>query len=275
LVFRNKKRKNKMAKVIAIANQKGGVAKTTTAINLSACLAVLEQRVLLIDADPQANATSGLGFVEKNVGTTIYECLVDGADPHSAILQTELKSLHLLPSRVDLVGAELELVDMQNRESVMRNVIAQVSNDYDYVIIDCLPSLGLIALNALTAADSVIIPVQCEYFALDGLSKLLDTIRTVQGRLNPNLGIEGFLLTMYRRGNLANQVVEDVRTHFGAMAFETIIAHNVRLSEAPSHGKPAILYDAQSVGSTAYMSLAREFLQRNNATEISNDKKQL
>jgi len=265
-----------MAKVIAIANQKGGVGKTTTAINLSASLAVLEKRVLLIDADPQANATSGLGFVEKNVSTTIYECLVDGVNPQDAILQSELKTLHLLPSRVDLVGAELELVDVQNRESVMRDVIAQVRDSYDYIFIDCLPSLGLIALNALTAADSVIIPIQCEYFALDGLGKLLNTIRMVQGRLNPALGIEGFLLTMYdARGKLSNQVVEDVRTHFDAMAYETIIARNVRLSEAPSHGKPVILYDAQSSGSVAYMNLAREFLQRNNATEINNDEKQL
>jgi len=265
-----------MAKVIAIANQKGGVGKTTTAINLSASLAVLEKRVLLIDADPQANATSGLGFEEKNVKTTIYECLVDGANPHDAILQTALKTLHLLPSRVDLVGAELELVDMQNRDTIMRNVIAQVRDGYDYILIDCLPSLGLIALNALAAADSVIIPIQCEFFALDGLSKLLNTVRMVQSRLNPALGIEGFLLTMYdSRGKLANQVVEDVRTHFGPMAFETIIARNVKLSEAPSHGKPVILYDAQSSGSVGYMNLAREFLQRNNGTEISNDEKQL
>ncbi|MDR2938587.1 MAG: AAA family ATPase [Prevotellaceae bacterium] len=265
-----------MAKVIAIANQKGGVGKTTTAINLSASLAVLEKRVLLIDADPQANATSGFGFEEKNVKATIYECLVDGANPRDAILQTELKTLHLLPSRVDLVGAELELVDMPNRDTVLRSVIAQVRDDYDYVLIDCLPSLGLIALNALAAADSVIIPIQCEFFALDGLAKLLNTIRMVQGRLNPALGIEGFLLTMYdSRGKLANQVVEDVRTHFGAMAFETIIARNVKLSEAPSHGKPIILYDAQASGSAAYMSMAREFLQRNNATEINNEDKQL
>lgn len=265
-----------MAKVIAIANQKGGVGKTTTAINLAASLAVLEKRVLLIDADPQANATSGLGFEEKNVKTTIYECLVDEANPHDAILQAELKTLHLLPSRVDLVGAELELVDMQNRDTIMRNVIAQVRDDYDYILIDCLPSLGLIALNALAAADSVIIPIQCEFFALDGLSKLLNTVRMVQSRLNPALGIEGFLLTMYdSRGKLANQVVEDVRTHFGTMAFETIIARNVKLSEAPSHGKPVILYDAQSSGSVGYMNLAREFLQRNNGTEISNDEKQL
>jgi len=265
-----------MAKVIAIANQKGGVGKTTTAINLSASLAVLEKRVLLIDADPQANATSGLGFVEKNVGTTIYECLVEDANPQEAILQTELKSMHLLPSRVDLVGAELELVDMQNRETVMRNVIAKVRDSYDYIFIDCLPSLGLIALNALTAADTIIIPIQCEFFALDGLAKLLNTTRMVQSRLNPALGIEGFLLTMHdARMKLANQVVEDVRAHFGALAFETIIARNVRLSEAPSHGKPVILYDAQSAGSVTYMNLAREFLQRNNATDIGNEKKQV
>ncbi len=265
-----------MAKVIAIANQKGGVGKTTTAINLAASLAVLEKKVLLIDADPQANATSGLGFVERNVKTTIYECLVDGVNPREAILQTELKTLHLLPSRVDLVGAELELVDMQDRDTIMRGVIGQVRDDYDYILIDCLPSLGLIALNALAAADSVIIPIQCEFFALDGLSKLLNTIRMVQSRLNPALGIEGFLLTMYdSRGKLANQVVEDVRTHFTTMAFDTIIARNVKLSEAPSHGKPVILYDAQSNGSIGYMNLAREFLQRNSATQISNEEKQL
>ncbi len=264
-----------MAKVIAIANQKGGVGKTTTAINLAASLAVLEKKVLLIDADPQANATTGLGFVERNVKTTIYECLVDGASATDAILQTELKNLHLLPSRVDLVGAELELVDMQNRDTILRNVLAQVRDNYDYVFIDCLPSLGLIALNALAAADSVIIPIQCEFFALDGLAKLLNTIRMVQAHLNPALGFEGFLLTMFdSRMKLANMVVEDVRSHFGSMAFETVITRNVKLAEAPSHGKPVILHDAQSAGSVGYLNLAREFLQRNSNSEISNEEKQ-
>ncbi|MGL4364189.1 MAG: ParA family protein [Bacteroidales bacterium] len=263
-----------MAKIIAIANQKGGVGKTTTAINLAASLAVLEKRVLIIDADPQANATTGLGFYEKKVQATIYECLVDNLEPREAILQTELKTLHLLPSRVDLVGAELELVDMQNRDLQMRGIISKLQNDYDYIFIDCLPSLGLIALNALAAADSVLIPIQCEFFALDGLSKLLNTIKTVQSHLNPTLGIEGFLLTMYLHSNLANQVVEDVRTHFGSMAFDTMIARNVKLSESPSHGKPVILYDAQCAGSAAYMNLAREFLQRNEATLINNNEKQ-
>jgi chromosome partitioning protein len=264
-----------MAKIIAIANQKGGVGKTTTAINLSASLAALDKKVLLIDADPQANATSGYGITEKDIKSTIYECLVEEADPREAILQTELKNLHLLPSSINLVGAELELVDVQNRECVMRNVIAKVKENYDYIFIDCLPSLGLIALNALTAADAVIIPIQCEFFALDGLVKLLNSIRLVQGRLNPNLGIEGFLLTMYSASNkLANEVVGDVRKNFDTLAFSTIIQRNVRLAEAPSYGKPVLLYDAQSSGAVAYMNLAKEFLQRNDSTQIKNSDKQ-
>jgi chromosome partitioning protein len=258
-----------MGKVIAIANQKGGVGKTTTAINLAASLAVLEHRVLLIDADPQANATSGVGIDVRNVKTSIYECVVDDVDPKSIILNTSTPNFDLLPSHIDLVGAEIEMLNLPNRERVLKQVIDKVSNDYDFILIDCSPSLGLITVNALTAADSVIIPVQCEYFALEGLGKLLNTIKIIQSRLNPELQIEGFLLTMFdARLNLSNQVYDEVKRHFQEMVFETVITRNIRLSEAPSYGLPAIEYDISSKGAQSYLNLARELLQNNNMTKI-------
>jgi chromosome partitioning protein len=253
-----------MSKIIALANQKGGVGKTTTAINLAASLAVLEKRVLVVDADPQANSTSGLGFDLKTIENTIYECIVDDADPKLAILSTEFELLHLLPSHIDLVGAEIEMLNMPNREKVLKAVLNKVRDDYDYILIDCSPSLGLITVNALSAADSVIIPVQCEYFALEGLGKLLNTIKIIQGRLNPELKIEGFLLTMYdARLRLSNQVVEEVQRHFQDMVFSTIITRNIKLSEAPSHGKAVVMYDATSKGATNYLNLAQELIDRN------------
>lgn len=258
-----------MAKVISIANQKGGVGKTTSAINLAASLAVLEYRVLLIDADPQANATSGVGFDVRNVKTSIYECVVDDVDPRSIILNTSIPNFDLLPSHIDLVGAEIEMLNLPNREKVLKLVIEKVQQDYDIILIDCSPSLGLITVNALTASNSVIIPVQCEYFALEGLGKLLNTIKIIQSRLNPELQIEGFLLTMYdARLNLSNQVLEEVKHHFHEMVFETIITRNIRLSEAPSFGVPALSYDVSSKGAQAYLNLARELLQKNNMTKL-------
>jgi chromosome partitioning protein len=263
-----------MGKVIALANQKGGVGKTTTAINLAASLAVLEYKVLIIDADPQANATSGVGFDVKNVKTSIYECIVDELDPRKIVLNTEIPGLDLIPSHIDLVGAEIEMLNLPNREKVLRHVIEKIKDDYDFILIDCSPSLGLITVNSLTAADSVIIPVQCEYFALEGLGKLLNTIKIIQTKLHPNLEIEGFLLTMFdSRLNLSNQVMEEVKKHFQEMVFESVIQRNIKLSEAPSYGQPAILYDATSKGAASYMNLARELLQNNGLTKIKNSAK--
>ncbi len=251
-----------MGKVIALANQKGGVGKTTTAINLSASLALLGKKVLLLDADPQANATSGLGFEINLEG--IYECITAQREAKDVILQSEdIKKLWLLPSSIDLVAADTELSNMENAHFVVKRIIDSVRDVYDYIFIDCSPSLGYTTLNILTAADSVLIPVQCEYLALEGLSKLLNTIRKVKDGLNPALAIEGFVLTMYMRNKLNNQVVSEVREHFGALAYDTIIQRNVRLGEAPSHGKPAMLYDASAIGAENYLSLAKEFLKRN------------
>jgi len=264
-----------MGKIIALANQKGGVAKTTTTINLAASLAVLEQKVLVIDADPQANATSGLGFEPKSIKTSIYESIIDEIDVRKIILNTEIANLDLIPSHIDLVGAEIEMLNLPNREKVLKHTIEGLKDDYDFILIDCSPSLGLITINALTAADSVIIPVQGEYFALEGLGKLLNTIKIIQNRLNPTLEIEGFLLTMYdARLNYSNQVYEEVKRHFGDMVFETVIQRNVKLSEASSYGKPVVLYDASSKGAINHMNLAREILQRNDMTKLRQEEKQ-
>ncbi len=253
-----------MAKIIALANQKGGVGKTTTAINLAASLAVLEYKVLIVDADPQANASSGLGLDLKNIENSIYECIVDGIDPKKAVVETDIDGLSVLPSHIDLVGAEIEMLNLPNREKVLRDVLNKLEGDYDFIFIDCSPSLGLITVNALTGADSVIIPVQCEYFALEGLGKLLNTIKIIQNRLNTDLEIEGFLLTMYdSRLNLSNQVVEEVQRHFQDMVFKTLISRNIKLSEAPSFGKAVVMYDATSKGAVSYLNLARELLKKN------------
>lgn len=263
-----------MGRIITVANQKGGVGKTTTAINLAASLGVLEKRTLIIDADPQANATSGVGFDPRNVTTSIYECLVNEVDPKNTILSTKNPNLDILPAHIDLVGAEIEMINLPNREHMLKHALEKVKDEYDFIIIDCSPSLGLITVNALTASDSVIIPVQCEYFALEGLGKLLNTIKIVQGNLNQALEIEGILLTMYdTRLRLANQVVDEVRTHFQDLVFDTLIHRNTRLGEAPSHGETIIMHDAASKGAVNYLNLAREILQKNNLTQISNEEK--
>jgi chromosome partitioning protein len=259
-----------MGKVIAIANQKGGVGKTTTAMNLAASLAVLEFKTLVVDADPQANTTSGLGHDPKEINTSIYECMVDGIDIRTIILPTEIEKLELIPSHIDLVGAEVEMINLENREEKMKSVISKIKDDYDFVVIDCSPSLGLITINALTAANSVIIPVQCEYFALEGLGKLLNTIKIIQTRLNPELEIEGILLTMYDvRLRLSNQVVEEVRMHFKNLVFDTIIPRNVRLSESPSFGLPVIAFDAEGKGAVAYLNLAHEIAVKNGMEKVN------
>ena len=254
-----------MGKVIAIANQKGGVGKTTTAINLAASLAVLEKKVLIIDADPQANTTSGLNFSPDNdEKRTLYEILIGAIDIRNALIQTEMHNLHLIPSHINLVGAEIELLDAENRESVLKRALEPIRNEYDYIIIDCSPSLGLITVNSLTAANSVIIPVQPEFFALEGLGKLLQTIRLVQGGVNPDLTIEGFVVTMFDgRTKVHTQVVMELREHFKDMVFKTIIQRSIRLSEAPSHGKPIILYDVMNNGTSNYLNLAKEVIEKN------------
>lgn len=265
-----------MARIIGVANQKGGVGKTTTAINLAASLAVLEYKTLLVDADPQANSTSGIGFDLQNVQQSIYNCMVGEAKAKDVILKSEIPNLDLIPSHIDLVGAELEMINYPKRENVIKTVLEEIRDEYDFIIIDCSPSLGLITVNALVASDSVLIPVQAEYFALEGLGKLLNTIKIVQSRLNTNMAIEGILMTMFDgRLRLCNQIVSEVRRHFEEMVFDTLIHRNTRLSEAPSVGKPVILYDAESKGSINYLDLAKEILQKNNMTKINQTERTL
>ena len=255
-----------MGKIISLANQKGGVGKTTTSINLAAALAKLGKRVLLVDADPQANTSSGLGVDIQELDSTVYECLINGIDPHTAILPTSIENLYMIPSHIDLVGAEIEMLNLEQRENILKRVLSPLKGDYDYILIDCSPSLGLITINALTASDSIIIPVQCEFFALEGIAKLLNTIKIIKSNLNPALRIEGFLLTMYdARLRLSAQVHDEVRRHFGDLVFNTVIARNVRLSEAPSHGLSVIQYDKNSKGAKNYINLARELIRRNKA----------
>ncbi len=261
-----------MGKVIAIANQKGGVGKTTSAINLAAGLAVLEYKTLLIDADPQSNATSGVGIDPGTVKAGLYECIIDSVHPKDVIVKTDTPNLFLLPTNANLVGVEIELVSLTNREYMMKKALEKIKDKYDFIIIDCCPSLGLTVINSLCSADSVIIPVQCEYFALEGMGKLLQTIKIVQTHLNTNLDIEGVLLTMYDgRLRLANQVVEEVKTHFQNMVFNTIIQRNTKLAEAPSFGKTIIMHDSIGKASVNYLNLAREILQRNGLTKISEE----
>ena len=253
-----------MGKIIALANQKGGVGKTTTTINLAASLATLEKTVLVVDADPQANASSGLGVDLNEVDCSLYECIIDHTDVHEAIYTTDIDGLDIVPSHIDLVGAEIEMLNVENREKVIKEVLEPVRAEYDFILIDCSPSLGLITVNALTAADSVIIPVQCEYFALEGISKLLNTIKISKSKLNPRLEIEGFLLTMYdSRLRLANQIYDEVKRHFQELVFTTVIQRNVKLSESPSHGLPVILYDAESAGAKNHLKLAEEIIRKN------------
>jgi chromosome partitioning protein len=263
-----------MGRIIGVANQKGGVGKTTTAINLAASLAVLEFKTLLVDADPQANSTTGIGFDLHNITKSLYDCMVNNMQASEVILKTDVPYLDLIPSHIDLVGAEIEMINYPDRELVLKRILDPVKNDYDFVVIDCSPSLGLITVNALVASDSVTIPVQCEFFALEGLGKLLNTIKIVQNRLNTDLQIEGILMTMYDgRLRLSNQVVNEVRRHFEDMVFNTIIHRNSKLSEAPSVGKPVVLYDADCKGSVNYLNLAKEVLQKNDMTKIKNEEK--
>lgn len=272
----NQKNSSIMARIIGVANQKGGVGKTTTAINLAASLAVLEFKTLLVDADPQANSTTGMGFDLHNINQSLYDCMVNQTPIRDVVLKSDIPNLDVVPSHIDLVGAEIEMINYPNRESILKEILASIKDDYDFIVIDCSPSLGLITVNALTAADSVIVPVQTEFFALEGLGKLLNTVKLVQNRLNTELQIEGILMTMYDgRLRLCNQVVSEVRRHFDEIVFSTIIHRNTKISEAPSMGKPVILYDAASKGAINYLNLAKEILQKNNMTKMKQEEKVL